>query len=538
MHKRVRIIIPILLLAALAAGGLWWRNQRAEAADASAKLSGSGTIEAEEVLVTAEVGGRIKSLPTEEGQEVAAGQTLALLDTALLEAQLEQARATVAVAEANLAQLQAGSREEDIAAAQAQVVQARAQRDGAAAAYQHAQEMLDNPQEIEAQVVQAQAARDAARRALDQVRAGSRAEDIAAADATLAQAQINVQGTRDKLSLAKTQAEAQVQQAALALTQAQAQYAQAKNNWDRVQDKDVDPVNPKLCDDKGRCVPNKLNDAKREAYYTAYVQAEAAMHQAEQAVEQAQVAAETAHQAEITGIQAAEAQAQTADAARAKLVNGPTTESLAAARTALANAQRILDTTLAIRRNPLQLEAAADAAKAQRDAAEALLAQAQARLDLARAGARPEQIQAAQAQLAQARAAQRQIEVQLGKATLSAPRAGIVLSRSLHEGEQASPGATIMTIGALDTVRLTLYIPETDIGRVRQGQKASVTVDSFPGKSFEGTITFIAQEAQFTPRNVQTRDERATTVFAVRVEMANPDHALKPGMPADAVIVQ
>jgi HlyD family secretion protein len=198
----------------------------------------------------------------------------------------------------------------------------------------------------------------------------------------------------------------------------------------------------------------------------------------------------------------------------------------------------MLDLALEIRKNPLQLQAAVDGAKAQLDSAEAQLAQAQARLDLVRAGARAEQIQAAEAQVAQARAAQRQIEVQIGKATLTAPRAGIVLSRSLHQGEQANPGATIMTVGALDTVRLTIYISETDIGRVRQGQKANVTVDSFPGQVFAGTVTFIAQEAQFTPRNVQTKDERATTVFAVRIELTNSDHGLKPGMPADAVIVE
>jgi multidrug resistance efflux pump len=85
-------------------------------------------------------------------------------------------------------------------------------------------------------------------------------------------------------------------------------------------------------------------------------------------------------------------------------------------------------------------------------------------------------------------------------------------------------------------VRLTIYVGETDIGRVRQGQQVDVTVDSFPGRTFAGRVTFIAQEAEFTPRNVQTKDERATTVFAVRVELPNPDRALKPGMPADAVI--
>jgi multidrug resistance efflux pump len=537
MHKRARIIVPILLIAALAGGGFWWWNQRTEAANARGALSGSGTIEAEDVLITAEVGGRIKSLAVEEGQEVTAGQTLAQLDTALLEAQLDQARAAVGVAEANLAQLKAGSREEEIAAAQAQVDQARAARDGAAKAYENTQKILKNPQELDAQVAQARAARDSARRTLEQVRAGSRPEDIAAADAALAQAQVNVQGTRDRLSLAKTQAEAQVQQAALALTQAQARYAQAKANWEYARDTGNDPLTPKQIDPRtGEKKSVKLTDAGRANYYTQYVQAEAAMHQAEQAVQQAQVAADNAHQAEITGIQAAEAQAQAADATRAKLVNGASKENLAVAQTGLVNAQRMLDLALAMRANPQQLQAAVDAAQAQNTAAEAQLAQAQARLDLARAGARPEQVQAAEAQLAQARAAQRQIEVQLAKTALTAPRAGLVLSRSLHEGEQAAAGAAVMTIGALDTVRLTIYIPETDIGRVRQGQKVDVTVDSFPGKVFEGTVTFIAQEAQFTPRNVQTKDERATTVFGVRVELANPDHALKPGMPADAVI--
>src|SRR5262245_6937117 len=218
MHNRARIVAPILLLAILGGGGYWWWSQRAEAAATSGQLSGSGTIEAEDVLITAEVGGRIKSL-VDEGQEITAGQQLAQLDTALLEAQLEQARAAVGVAEANLAQLRAGAREEDILAAQAAVDQARALRDGAAKAYENAQKILKHPQDLDTQVAQARAQRDSAQRELAQVRAGTRAEDIAAADAALTQAQINVQSTRDKLSLAKTTAEAQVQQSALALTQ-------------------------------------------------------------------------------------------------------------------------------------------------------------------------------------------------------------------------------------------------------------------------------------------------------------------------------
>src|SRR4029078_749988 len=125
MHNRAKIMGPILLLALLAGGGYWWWNQRAGASAAS-RLSGSGTIEAEDVLITSEVSGRVQSLLVEEGQEVTAGQILAKLDPSLLEAQRDQAAAAVSVAEANLALLKAGSRPEDIAAAQSAVDQARA----------------------------------------------------------------------------------------------------------------------------------------------------------------------------------------------------------------------------------------------------------------------------------------------------------------------------------------------------------------------------------------------------------------------------
>src|SRR5215217_3435445 len=191
MHKRARIIAPILLLAG---GGFWWWNQRAAVAGAHT-LSGSGTIEAEDVLITSEVAGRVQSLLVDEGQEVAVAHTLAKPDPALLEAQHHQAAAAVAVAEANLALLKAGSRAEDVAATKAQADQARAARDGAAQGYENALKALKNPQQLDAQVIQAQAARDSAQRALALVQAGSRAEDLAAAESTLAQAQASLQAT-------------------------------------------------------------------------------------------------------------------------------------------------------------------------------------------------------------------------------------------------------------------------------------------------------------------------------------------------------
>lgn len=516
MHNRVRIIIPILLLAAIAGTGYWWWNRQANAASTTT-LSGSGTIEAEEVLITSEVSGRVKTLLVDEGQEVTESQTLAQLDAALLQAQHDQATAAVKIAEANLALLQAGSRKEDIDVAQGQVDQAQAAREGAAQAYENAVKALKNPQQLDAQVIQARAARDAAQRALEQIQAGSRKEDIAAAEAALSQAQTNLQATKDRLAATKSQAESAVEQAANNLRNAQDAYSRVY--W---QNRELEKL------------PGDLPQANRDAEEAAL----RAVQNAEQALSQAQVALVNARQAESTGAAAAEDQVKTAAATLEKLRNGATPESLAAARTALENAQKVLDQTLAIRNDPQQLQAAVDNARAQVDSVTAQLSQAQSRLELAHAGARPEQLQAAEAQLAQAQANQRQIEVQLAKTTLAAPRAGLILSRPIHEGEQASPGTVLMTIGSLDTVRLTLYIAEPDIGRVRQGQQVNVTVDSFPDKVFVGTVTFIAQEAEFTPRNVQTKDERTTTVFAVRVELDNPEHALKPGMPADAVIVE
>ena len=110
------------------------------------------------------------------------------------------------------------------------------------------------------------------------MQAGNRPEDIAAAEAALAQAQANLQSSKDRLSVAKTTAEAQVQQSALALTQAQARFALATSNWQYVQDTGNDPIVPKSSDGKGGTKPNKLSDAQRENYYAQFVQAEAALH--------------------------------------------------------------------------------------------------------------------------------------------------------------------------------------------------------------------------------------------------------------------
>jgi multidrug resistance efflux pump len=190
----------------------------------------------------------------------------------------------------------------------------------------------------------------------------------------------------------------------------------------------------------------------------------------------------------------------------------------------------------AMRDDPQTANAQVNAAEARYHATVAAVDSAQTKLNEMRSGATPEEIAAAQAQVEQAQASMRALQVQRDKMTLRAPRAGMITARSVHRGEMAVPGTTLLTLTDLDKVTLTLYIAEDQIGRVRLGQTVTVTVDSFPGRVFVGEVSYISPQAEFTPKSVQTKEERVKTVFTVKVRLANPQHDLKPGMPADAII--
>jgi HlyD family secretion protein len=142
-------------------------------------------------------------------------------------------------------------------------------------------------------------------------------------------------------------------------------------------------------------------------------------------------------------------------------------------------------------------------------------------------------VEQAKANQAQADAAVNLIQLQLKRCVVTAPVAGVVLSLNVETGELVAGGSVALTIGQLDEVSLTVYVPENQYGQVNLGQNVSVSVDSFVGKNFTGEVEAIANEAEFTPRNVQTVEGRKSTVFAVKVRIANTDLSLKPGMPAD-----
>jgi multidrug efflux pump subunit AcrA (membrane-fusion protein) len=116
---------------------------------------------------------------------------------------------------------------------------------------------------------------------------------------------------------------------------------------------------------------------------------------------------------------------------------------------------------------------------------------------------------------------------------VTSPIDGVVLERLVEPDEYAAPGSTVMVVASLDALTLTIYVPENLYGQFFLGQSYPVTVDSFPGQTFSGTVSFISDQAEFTPRNVQTTDSRQTTVYAIKLNLDPSDGKLTPGMPAD-----
>jgi multidrug efflux pump subunit AcrA (membrane-fusion protein) len=450
MKRAVSIVIVLLVVGAVAVGSWWylsqnpavWSSVQSEFEKAIDELGlkpevetqglfASGFVEAEVAFVTAEQGGRVVALYAGEGDKVSEGEVLLELDDSLLLAQVEMAEAELAVAEAMLALVKAGAREESLIYAEAQVAQAEAVRDAASMAWADAQMMLESPQDLDLAI-------------------------------TAAQTQLHVLGH-------------------------QAEQAEALANSAQVGRSLSEEIVSRLEDVAQFLPPDKLSSARHEQALVTY-QSWAAW----------------------TGVEQAEV--------------------------ALTGAERYLAELYRQRANPLDLEAQVNAAKAQYEVSSAAVELAQAQVEGLKIGATPEQIAAADAQVEVARSALASLQVHLGKLSLKAPISGLVLERTVHVGEVAMPGAPLLTIADLGRVSLTIYVPEDQVGNVQLGQRTSVKVDAYPGRVFTGSVTFVSSQAEFTPKNVQTKEERVSMVFAVKVEMSNPDHALKPGMPADAVL--
>ncbi len=212
-----------------------------------------------------------------------------------------------------------------------------------------------------------------------------------------------------------------------------------------------------------------------------------------------------------------------------------TEEALAEAQANEKTAQVLLQQLVAIRNNPLGYMALAHKAEGEYAVAEAGVAVAQARLDDLLAGPTLEEIAVAEAKVRQAEAEANALRLKLAKCVLTSPIDGVVVGVSLRTGELAAAAASILTLADLREVTLEVYVPENRIGWVALGQPVQVSVDSFPGRAFDGRVTRIGDQPEFTPRNVATAEERLNTFYPVEIRLPNPDGALKPGMPADAI---
>jgi HlyD family secretion protein len=165
---------------------------------------------------------------------------------------------------------------------------------------------------------------------------------------------------------------------------------------------------------------------------------------------------------------------------------------------------------------------------------EAALIATQQRVSEAEEGSRKEDIAIARANLEQAMASLGLSRINASYTTLRAPAAGVITVRQAELGEVIAPGTPVVSVADLDHIWLRSYIAETDLGRIHWGQDATVTTDTYPGKQYHGRIAFIASNAEFTPKSVQTYKERVTLVYRIKIDIDNPNHELKPGMPADA----
>lgn len=174
--------------------------------------------------------------------------------------------------------------------------------------------------------------------------------------------------------------------------------------------------------------------------------------------------------------------------------------------------------------------------KEQIEKAKAALEQAEAQYALVKAGPRPEKIDQARAQVNDALERLNQASLQLTYTDLSAPMDGVILTRAADSGEYMNPSTPVFTLGDLDHPWMRAYVSERNLGRIKIGDWVDVSTDSFPGKIYKGKISYISSEAEFTPKSVQTFEERVKLVYRIKISLPNPDHELRPGMPADGVI--
>jgi len=442
-HKRPPVPVIVILVLAILVGGYF--GIRSLLDKGSTALTASGTIEAIEVTISPEIGGKVAEVAVDEGAQVKSGDVLFRLDDTLLQAQRAVSAASLDLsrAAASTAEYARWTAEDNYTLAfNAARLESAATRTSDWRASNPADYTLPsgyfslNEQKVAAgdEVDAARSARDAAQAKVNDLVLDSANANFIAAETRLNHARASILVAQDVLTRANL-----------------------STNTD-------------------------LRDSAQAAYDTA--------------------------KTELEDAQSAYDALKDTDAAK----------SIIAARSDLAAAQERYEVA---QDRLLALQIGIDSPKV--IAAQAVLNQAMAAAEQA------------QKAVAQAEASLALIDVQIAKLTVTAPADGTILTSSIQPGEVVAPNASAMTLGRLDNLTITVYVPENLYGQLSLGQSATVSVDSFPGETFAATVSHIADQAEFTPRNVQTVEGRSSTVFAIKLQVQDPDGKLKPGMPADVV---
>lgn len=411
-------------------------------------IQASGTVEAVEVVISSEEGGRVAEVLANEGDRVEANAPMFRIEDKLLESQLHQAESAVTVAQANYDLVAAGMTEEEkgaaIAAARLELISA-----------EQALESLYDDNEIFLALAQ---------------------HTIAAAEKTIDDAERRL---RNYTNIAP---QADIDQAYANMVLAAEELEDAQDDYkDYGENKEIH------------------NTEVWATYFSVQAQAQ---KDYDSAVRHYNSLLGTGNEVDIAVAEAdlavAHAQLDSAQEDYDTLLNGPDPDDVALA--------------------------------------EAQVAFAQAQLALAEAD-RPtaEELAVAQAQIDSAETNLGAVQVLIDKLVVTTPISGVVTTRNVENGELIQPGVAAMTISQLDELTVTVYIPENQYGQIFLGDTAQLKVDSFPFETFEAVVTRIADQAEYTPRNVQTQEERQTTVYAVELSVDDPDGKLKPGMPTDVI---
>jgi HlyD family secretion protein len=478
MRKLSRPLLFVILAVLVAAGyfGYLYFSNRSDG-----KLRASGTIEGVQVDVSPEMSGKVKEALAEEGQAVKTGDALLNLDDSMLRAQRDVAQAAVDSASNALASAE-NAYETSQAQYDATLTAARAQQGGARLADWVGRKPGEFNQPLwyfspDEQISAAQAEVDASQQALQQAQADLDATIKSLNNADFVNAENRLTDARVSYLVAK----------------AVRDHAQATGGKISPEDIDLGPLPPYVPNYKVKIrVAKALSTENGDVYTTA------------------QDAFETA-QDELNDAQ------KNYDS----LLNSDASDRVLNARAAVSVARE-------------RYEVAQDTlSRLQTGENSPQVKIASLGLNQAKDG-----VQQAQGALNQAKANLALIDTQLAKLTVFAPMDGVILTRNVEPGEFVQPGSAAITMANLDDLTITVYIPEDRYGEIHIGQEATVTVDSFPGQTFTATVTKIADQAEFTPRNVQTVEGRSATVYAVKLKVNDPEGRLKLGMPADVVFVQ